>query len=153
MSGLEAVALVLNASDIGQRLLTAAYDYGKKVRNAQEQTERLRREVEQLLKVLGDIHTRAVALESSDGTASQKNSFESLKSDGSPLIQLLADLKSLLNLLGSRKLSKIEQMVWPRKCAKLNARLSSIANQRRLLMDKILVDVGSVSIYTYGYMH
>ena len=57
MSGLEAAALVLNASDIGQRLLTAAYDYGKKVRKAQEQTDRLRREVEQLLKVLGDIHT------------------------------------------------------------------------------------------------
>ena len=144
MSGLEAAALVLNASDIGQRLLTAAYDYGKKVRKAQEQTDRLRGEVEQLLKVLGDIHTRAVNLNNSNGLTSQKNDFKSLQYDGSPLTQLLADLKSLLNLLGSRKLSKIEQMVWPRKCAKLDTRLNSIANQRRILMRKVLVDTGSV---------
>ena len=93
---------------------------------------------------LGDIHTRAVNLNNSNGLTSQKNDFKSLQYDGSPLTQLLADLKSLLNLLGSRKLSKIEQMVWPRKCAKLDTRLNSIANQRRILMEKVLVDTGSV---------
>ena len=144
MSGLEIIALVLNASDISCKVIAAAIDYGKKVRIASRQTEEIKNEVQKVSKLLDDLHARAEKAEESGSPLRQWPSLKDIDSKGSPMMQIKLELKIVLDLLSTKKASKIEHLLWPRKAKKVEKSMQSVIEQREALVQRIMVDTGSV---------
>ena len=145
MSGVEIIGLVLNASDVSFRVISAAVDYGQKVKGAARQTEAIRNEVQDVSKMLDNLHLRAKEAKESKDALKHWLSLKEIDSRGSPLTQIRLELNVLLDLLSARKMSKIEQLLWPRKLKKIEKSLCLIAKQKEVLMQNMTVDTGSAS--------
>lgn len=144
MSGLEIIALVLNASDISCKVIAAAVDYGQKVRVASKQTEEIKNETQNISKLLDDLHARAEKAKESGSPLHQWPSLKDLDSKGSPLMQMKLELGIVLDLLSLKRASKIEQLLWPRKAKKVEKSMQLIAKQREALVQSMMIDTGSV---------
>ena len=148
MSGLEAVGLILNATDTSYKVIAAALEYEQKVRTAKTCSENIRSEVLEITKLLDDLHLRArKAEESDDGSHIQQwTSLRDLDCNDSPVSQIRMELNTILGLLTTQKMSKIEQLLWPRKLKKVEKSMQSIVKQKKRLSDKMKIDTGSVMI-------
>lgn len=143
MSGIEIIGLVLNASDVSFRVISAAVEYGQKVKGAARQTEAIQDEVQDVSKMLDSLHLRAKEAKESNDALQQWPSLKDIDGRGSPLMQIRLELNVLLDLLNTKKMSKIEQLLWPRKLKKVERSLHLIAKQKEVLMQKMTVDTGS----------
>ena len=146
MSGLEAAAFVLNATDTSYKVIAAAVEYGQKIRAAKEYTESIRSDVHEITKVLDDLHLRACkAKESEDASQVQQwTSLRDIDCRESPVSQIRLELNTILGLLTTQKMSRIEHLLWPRKLKKVEKSMLLIAKQKERLSEKIRIDTGSV---------
>ena len=144
MAGVEAVGLALNATDIGYKVVTAAIKYGQKVRSARQQTEIIRHDVKEIIELLDNIRARAAKHKESDGSAHQWMSLQDMDSCFSPLQRIKQALETVLDLLNNSKMSKLEQLMWPRKLRKIEMLMQMIAKEKAILAEKIQIDTGQV---------
>ena len=142
MSGLEAAAFILNASDVSCKVIAAAIDYGQKVKAARQQMESLRCEMREVSKLLDDLHTRATKAKEDDGTLEQWPSLKNIDEKDSPMSRMRLELCAVLDLLGSQKMSTVEHLLWPRKMKKIEKSMQQISKQRDVLIERMKIDTG-----------
>ena len=142
MSGVEIVGLVLNASDVSLRVMSAAVAYGKKVKGAAQQSEAIRGEIQDVSEMLKSLHMRAKEARTSNDALEEWPSLKDIDRKGSPLRQIRQELNVLLDLLSTKKISKIEHLLWPRKLKKAEKSLQLITQQKEVLMQRMTVDTG-----------
>ena len=142
MAGVEAVGLALNAADVGYKVVTAAISYGQKVKTAKQHTENIRNDVKEIIGLLDSITARATKYKKSDGSVHQWMSLENIDSCFSPVQRIKQDLETVLDLLSNIKMSKFEQLMWPRKLKKVEKLMQSIAKQKAILTEKVQIDSG-----------
>ena len=146
MSGLEAAAFVLNATDASYKAIAAAIEYGQKVKAAKEYTQNIQSDVHEITNLLDDLHLRACKAKESDD-ASQVQQWTSLRdidSRDSPVSRIRLELNTIQGLLTTQKLSKIEHLLWPRKLKKVEKSMLMIAKQKERLSEKMRIDTGLV---------
>ena len=148
MSGLEIIALVLNASDISGKLIAAAIEYGRKVRVASKQTEEIKNETQNISKLLDDLQARVEKAKESGSPLHQWPSLRNIDSKSSPLMQIKLELEVVLELLSTKKASKIEHLLWLRKAKKVEKSMQSITKHREALVQTMMIETGSVQLLT-----
>lgn len=142
MAGIEAISLALSAADVGYKVVTAAINYGQKVGAARQQTENIRHDVKEIIDLIDNVRARANKYKESDGSVHQWKSFQDLNSCLSPLQQIEQNLETVLKLLSNYKMSKLEQLMWPRRLKKVEILMQSVAKQKAVLAEKVQIDTG-----------
>ena len=148
MAGLEAAAFVLNTVDASYKVIAAAVAYGQKVKAAKECMKSIRSEVDDITELLNDLHLRACKASDShdDSQVQQWASLHNISSRESTVSLIRLELNTILDFLNAQKLSKIENLLWPRKLKKVEKSMQLIAKQKERLSERLRIDTASVHI-------
>ena len=142
MAELALVSSIIAVIQISQDVLTRAYKYGKAVKNAKEDMERVRTEVQGLESILEKLESLARRAAAHGRSLAMWPTLVSLQDPASPLHKCqieLAKLQPGLAPVGFWDRSKARAM-WPQKQKGINQILDTIRQQKAHLAERLNID-------------